>query len=299
MKRRQFIKITLPLALTGNLQAKPEGQPNLSFGVIADPQYADQPVRGSRHYRQSVTKLKESINALNKQSLDFVVTLGDVIDKDFASFDTMMPIYRKLKAPHRLVLGNHDFAVADDDKPKVMHAMGMKQAYYSEVHGTWRLIYLDGTDLSTFRYPKEDAKTVAAKKMLQGLKQKKVKQARPWNGAIGKTQMLWIKKELDAAKSAGQKVIVFNHYPACPEGDGHNLWNAEELVKLLSKYSNVAAYMNGHNHKGNYAEHKGCHYVNFKGMVETKDTSAYAVVRCYPDRIEIDGFDSEPDRKLS
>mgnify|MGYP001824694015 CR=1 FL=1 len=304
MKRRTFLKITLPLTLTGRLQAKSAdstqsgGSPQLSFGVIADPQYADQPTRGSRYYRQSVGKLKESIDQLNKQSLDFVVTLGDVIDKDIKSFDAMMPLYQKLDAPHRLVLGNHDFAVADDDKAKVMPAMGMKQPYYSEVRGMWRLIYLDGTDVSVFRHPKNDARTAAAVKWFQELKQQKVSQARPWNGGLGDAQMRWLKEELEASKSAGQQVIVFNHYPVCPAGDGHNLWNAEEVVKLLSAYPLVAAYMNGHNHKGNYAHHKGCHYVNLKGMVETEHTSAYAVVRCFADRIEIDGIGTEPDRKL-
>lgn len=298
MKRRKFIKITLPLVVTGGLQANSEEAPNLSFGVIADPQYADQPARGSRFYRKSIMKLKHAVEKLNQQPLDFVVTLGDVIDKEFVSFATIMPLYARLKAPHRLVLGNHDFAVADKEKSRVMKAMGMDRSYYSEVVNNWRFIYLDGTDVSMFRYSKSDDRTAAAQKMFHELKQKKVKQAVPWNGALGKVQMAWLKKELNAAKSAGQHVIVFNHYPACPEGDGHNLWNAKELVELLSAYPNVVAYMNGHNHKGNYAKYEGCHYVNFKGMVETENLSAFAVVHCFSNRIIIDGFEAEPDREL-
>ena len=57
--------------------------------------------------------------------------------------------------------------------------------------------------------------------------------------------------------------------------------------------------MNGHNHKGNYAVQKGTHYVNFKGMVETETESAYAIVSCYSDRVEIEGFGLEPHRVLS
>lgn len=57
---------------------------------------------------------------------------------------------------------------------------------------------------------------------------------------------------------------------------------------MAEVWINVAAYMSGHNHKGNYAHHKGCHYINFKGMVETETTSAYAVVRCFADRIAIE-----------
>lgn len=41
MKRRNFLKITLPLALAGKASAAPATEPDLTFGVIADPQYAD------------------------------------------------------------------------------------------------------------------------------------------------------------------------------------------------------------------------------------------------------------------
>ena len=56
--------------------------------------------------------------------------------------------------------------------------------------------------------------------------------------------------------------------------------------------------MNGHNHKGNYGKQKNCHYINFKGMVETEKETAYAVVRCFADRLEIDGYGLEPDQTL-
>lgn len=298
MKRRQFLKISLPLVVMGDIRAKNSDNPVLSFGVIADPQYADQAARGTRHYLQSVEKLRNAIGRLNQNPLDFVVTLGDVIDKDFASFDTMMPLYDALKAPARFVLGNHDFAVADDKKKDVIAAMKMQKAYYSELRQGWRLIYLDGADISTYRYPKDDPRTISAEKVLMGLKKEKLPQAASWNAGIGKQQMQWFKKELDTAKSGGERVIVFNHYPVCPVHEGHNLWNAKEVVDLIASYDHVMAYMNGHNHRGNYAEHKGCHYVNFKGMVETENTNAYAIVKCFTDRIEIDGVGSEPDRKL-
>jgi hypothetical protein len=67
---------------------------------------------------------------------------------------------------------------------------------------------------------------------------------------------------------------------------------------LIDRYDHVAAYMNGHNHAGNYATHRHCHYLNFKGMVETEDRTAYAVVRCFPDRLEVVGSGIEPDRNL-
>lgn len=296
MERRTFLKITLPVALTGYAGAAESDLPMLSFGVIADPQYADVKPAGSRHYRESLGKLKAAVTELNKLDLKFVVTLGDVIDRKIESFNDIVPLYKPLMAPKKFVLGNHDFEVADQDKGKVLGCLGMKKSYYAESVGDWHFIYLDGTDVSTYRYTKDSAETAAAKKQREKLVKEKRNNARPWNGALGADQMQWFSTELDKAKAANKRVIVFNHYPVFPLNDSHNLWNNREVVELIAEHPNVIAYMNGHNHRGNYAVNKNCHYVNFKGMVETKDKSAFAVVRCYPDRIEVDGFEAEPDR---
>ncbi len=123
------------------------------------------------------------------------------------------------------------------------------------------------------------------------------KQAVEWNGGIGQAQMSWLQEELKMAAAEKQRVILFNHFPAYPE-NVHNLWNAEELVALIGKHPVVAAYMNGHFHAGRYSTHQACHFLNFKGMVETEKETAYAVVRCFPDRLEIEGYGLEPDRNL-
>jgi 3',5'-cyclic AMP phosphodiesterase CpdA len=298
MKRRNFLKITLPLALAGKASAAPAAEPELTFGVIADPQYADAEPKWGRFYRNSLAKLADAVADLNTRPLGFVVTLGDLIDRDFASFAAVMPIYAKLKSPHFSVCGNHDFEVAEVDKGKVLGAMGLEKPYYSMVRKSWRLLFLDGTDTGVWRYPAGDARTAEAKTLLEKGKEAKLPNAQEYNAGIGKVQMEWIAAELEAAQAAGQRVIVFCHYPLIPAADPHNLWNAEELVALFGKHKHVVAYMNGHNHKGNYGKSSSCHYVNFKGMVETEMATAYAVVKCFADRLEIEGYELEPSRSL-
>ncbi len=298
MKRRNFLKITLPLAFAGNASAAPVAEPELSFGVIADPQYADADPKWARFYRNSLAKLGEAVADLNTHPLEFTATLGDLIDRDFASFASVMPIYAKLKSPHFPICGNHDFEVVDADKGKVLGAMGLEKPYYSETRKSWRFLFLDGTDIGVWRQPADDPKTAEAKGMMEKFAAAGLPQAQNYNAGIGKGQMEWIAAELEAAQTAGQRVILFCHYPVIPVGNPHNLWNAEELVALIGKHKHVAAYMNGHNHAGNYGTHGGCHYVNFKGMVETEKETAYGVVRCFSDRLEIEGFGLEPGRKL-
>ncbi|MFD2160591.1 metallophosphoesterase [Rubritalea tangerina] len=300
MERRHFVKLMLPAALIQPLAAQGgASKPLLRFGAIADPQYADKDMRRNRFYRKSPAKLEKAITALNKHPLDFVVTLGDMIDCEFESFGPMMERYARLRVPHYKVYGNHDFEVADADKGKVAAAMEMPElGYYAVEYGGWKLLFLDGTELSTYRYPSKDPRTVAAEAERVKLQKAGVVSALSWNGGMSKAQFEWLQKVLDQAEAAGQKVIVMNHFPILPEGDRHNLWNAEQLLERLDASSQVVAYMNGHNHKGGYVDHKGVHYVNFKGMVESAKETAYAVVSCYSDRIEIEGFGAEPDRKL-
>ena len=94
------------------------------------------------------------------------------------------------------------------------------------------------------------------------------------------------------------------------EGAGHALLSFSGLPQeqpqpmerpniddLLARYPCVAAYLNGHNHAGNYAERDGIHYLTLKGMVDTEKT-AYAVIEVYQDRLAVKGFGLEKDRVM-
>ena len=59
----------------------------------------------------------------------------------------------------------------------------------------------------------------------------------------------------------------------------------------------MAAYLNGHNHAGNYGQLNGIHYLTLKGMVDTEKTS-YAVIEVYTDRLVVKGFGRETEREL-
>lgn len=290
MKRRTFLSLPLVGAVAG---AAENEEQTVRLGVIADPQYADQPTRGSRHYRASLGKLEAAVKNLNQADLDAVITLGDFIDADFASFRPVMERYQALTATHLKVVGNHDFTMPDEDKSKVFKALAMKSPYASQSFGKWRVILLDGTEVSPFR-PENAEKARAWRKELAAEGRQN---ARPYNGGLSGTQLTWLEEELKKAGEEDQRVILACHYPVLPQ-DPHNLWNDREVVALIDRHPRVAAWFNGHNHSGNYTRRKHCHYLNFKGMVETAKRSAFAIVSLHPDRLVIEGFDTEPDRLL-
>jgi manganese-dependent ADP-ribose/CDP-alcohol diphosphatase len=262
------------------------------FGAVADCQYCNATSK-VRKYSQSPDKLTACVEHYNKLDLAFVVHLGDFIDRDFVSFDKVVPIYNRLKAPHYHVLGNHDFSVADDKKALVPAKLGLKQRYYDFAYHDWRFIVIDGNDVSLHAWPKDDPRTKAAANYHRALN------PRPptWNGAVGDEQLKWIESKLQAATKARERVMLFCHFPVHPK-NSHNLWNDNALTSLLSRYSCVAAYLNGHNHAGNYGQHEGIHYLTLKGMVDTEQSS-YSIIEVYPDRLSVKGFGRESNRSLS
>ena len=90
--------------------------------------------------------------------------------------------------------------------------------------------------------------------------------------------------------------MLFCHFPVHP-ANVHNLWNHSAITELLAKYPCVAAYLNGHNHAGNYGEKNGIHYLSLKGMVDTEKNS-YSVMEVYADRLILKGFGRQKNREM-
>ncbi|MEZ5302841.1 MAG: metallophosphoesterase [Verrucomicrobiales bacterium] len=266
----------------------------VTFGAIADCQYCDGPLKGVRYYRDSPAKLRAAVAEFNRHDLDFAVHLGDFIDREWESFDAVAPIYESLKAPHYHVLGNHDFSVPDDKKALVPGKLKMPSKFYDFAVKGWRFLVVDGNDVSLHAHPAGSE----AHKAAQAYKAAHAPKKPDWNGAIGEAQVAWLTKKLGEAAAAGERAVIFCHFPIYPE-DQHNLWNDRAILGVLTKHKGTAvAWINGHNHAGNYAAREGIHFLTLKGMVDTKENS-FAIIRLDEKSIEVKGFGREPSRTLA
>jgi len=274
------------------------GRPSFRFGVVADPQYAPVAPSGTRYYSNTLWKLSEAIKVFNGEDLEFVVTLGDIIDGNWGSYAHLLPLYNRLKHPNFFVLGNHDFYVASDYLNSVLQTLGLRRAYYDFIGRGHRFIVINGNEISLFANAEGTENHTAAKSRMSDMRAAGAGNAHDVNGGISDVQFSWIQQVMNKAKAAGERVIVMAHYPIYPV-NSLNLWDDVRLVDLLTSYDNFLLYINGHNHVGNFGA-IGCKYfVNFKGMVETPDTTAFSVVEVYDDRIDIRAFGVETPRILS
>jgi hypothetical protein len=270
----------------------------LRFGLVADPQYAPLAPIGTRYFANSLWKLSEAIAAFNAEELAFVATLGDFIDRGWESFGHILPLYARLRHPHYPIPGNHDFDVAPEHLAAVRARLGHPRGYYDFSAAGHRFIVIDGTEVSLYANPPGSALHALAQDRLAVLQEARAPNAQTWNGSVSDAQFAWIESSLQAARSAGERVIVLGHFPIYPT-DPHMLWDSERLLELFCAHDHVLAYFNGHNHVGNYGVRNGTHFVNLKGMVETATETCYAAVDVHPDRLVLTGFGTEPSRELA
>lgn len=269
---------------------------DFKIGIISDCQYCDCEIKWDRYYKKAPQRLKEAVKELNKDSLQYTIHLGDFIDKDIKSLDTILPTWNSLYSETYHVLGNHDFEVEEHEKEQVIKRLNLKKRYYSFVKNNWRFIVLDGNDLSFYGSISIDKKR-QTDSLFNSLKDLNLPYVKKWNGGLSNVQINWLKSELNEAQQKEQKVGFYCHFPIYPI-DQHNIWNRDQFLEVIKPYKNVKFFFNGHNHAGAYEHINNIHFLTFKGMVDTKNTSAFAKAEFTSDTIFIKGFGREFTRKL-
>lgn len=280
-------KSNIPEKSTGG----PQDYPIFTIGIIADVQYADQEPSINRFYRLSKSRLQEAYDTFKKENVDFVINLGDLIDKDIASFKPVLGIIASSKIKTYSLPGNHDFSVRDSLKRSIPSLLRNPLGYESFKSEGFRFIFLNGNELSTYASTNSGI-VKSARAYLDTLKAHKKINAMEWNGGIFASQLFFLERELDYATQKHEKVIISCHFPVYPE-NVHNLLNYEEVLALLKRYNNIIAWFSGHNHAGNYGKIGPVQFITFRGMVETENQTSFAIARVYDHRVVIKGYGRE------
>ncbi len=297
LTRRRFLGRAAAAVIAAPYIARAAATTGFEIGLVADPQYANiKPLR-TRFYREGRKRLEDAIEHFNGRDLAFCVNLGDLIDREWKSFDAMLTALRRSRHRWQHLLGNHDFEVPDESKRKVAGRLGLSAPHSSFDHAGFRFVVWDTNDVSIYAHALGTMERADAEKELERVKAEKRRQAQRWNGAVGPAQLAWFEMTCAAAQSEQKKVIVLAHHPVAPEGN-HNVWNTDEVLAAVDRHPNIVAWFNGHNHAGAFAERNGIPYVTMRGMVETATTTAFATAKILPDRMLLTGHGREPSREL-
>ncbi len=286
--RRKFVMTSLTV-LALPRQAATAEQRVLRFGMVTDAHYADYETSGNRHYRESLTKMRECVDSMNQQGAQFLVELGDFNDgaRKPAEEDALRYLseieaqFARFAGPRYHVLGNHNMDALS--KPQVLSrientGIAPEHSYYAFDRGGRRFLVLDACFRSDGQpYERGDFH---------------------WTDANITTQQLqWIEAQLN---DSPHPVIVFIHQLL--DGSG-NIFvnNAARVRRVLEDSGKVLAVFQGHHHSGSYRELEGIHYYTLRAMVEGSgpENSSYALVDVHPDRIVVQGYRRAVDKTIS
>lgn len=270
--------------------------PLFMIGIVTDVHHADKPDANGRHYRSSSGKLEEAVREFNKEGVDLVISLGDLIDNEISSFKTLESVIEKLEMPFISLLGNHDYLApySEDIQDSVLRHMRIDKAYHSISIKGYRLLFLDGTDMAEYSHPEGSTERDEATETISRLKKEGYKNCRNYNGGIGQRQMRWMHREFKKATRKKEKAVCFCHMPVYPIMSKYTLWNGNELAELMAAYPCVKAYIAGHHHSGGNGKHLNIEHLTLKGMIEG-ETNSFAILSFFDDRIEVKGYGREND----
>ena len=255
-----------------------EKQPKrLRVALLADPQFADiSPDYGKGlYYPSALKKLPALFSQLNAMDLDLVVTLGDIVDREWQDYQQILPLYAQLKHPHLFITGNHDAAVISRQLEQHSPVLPLPKHYFCLQTDNYRLLALDGNDISFYATSAQPEERRQAEQFYAALTIAGEPQAQTWNGGIGQQQYLWIEQQLTEAHRQQQQVIVLGHFPLAPAGI-HRLWNGEQIADLLSRHRVVASF-HGHDHRGSLDTRHRTQFVTLRGLLDGASTVPFMV----------------------
>ena len=151
-------------ATASELPVREVESPVLRFGLLTDSHYAQKDTwpksgSGQRHYRDSVSKMREAVTAFNRGKADFAIELGDMKDmgvpeaskeirlETLGFLDEIENAFAQFEGPRYHVLGNHDMdSISKEDflSHTANHGAAKGKSNYSFEMKGFKFIVLDG-----------------------------------------------------------------------------------------------------------------------------------------------------------
>lgn len=264
---------------TDRLWAATAESPALRIGLLTDCHYADRDARGSRIYRESLSKIEEAVGVFNDQGAKLAVELGDFIDAapevatELGYLKAIEAKYAQFRGERHYVLGNH--CVDTLTKQEFLGNTAMPAAHYSFDAGGFHFVILDSCYRSDgVAYGRNNSH---------------------WTDAnIPAAELEWLADDLD---KNDKPTIVLAHQRLDVAGQ-HAVRNAAEVRKRLEAGGNVLAVFQGHSHTNHLQQIGGIHYCTLAAVVEGsgRQNNAYALLDLHADgTIRIDGFRKQQD----
>lgn len=256
--------------------------PVIRLGLMTDLHHADKPPAGTRHYRDTLAKVRESVAAFNSVRAELAVELGDFIDaaedidSELGFLATVEAEYEKFGGDRHYVIGNH--CVWRLTKEQFLSNSGARQEHYSFDAGGFHFVVLD----ACYR---EDGVPYGNRNF-------------EWTDTdIPPAERGWLRDDLAATD---RPTIVFCHQRLDVSGP-HGVKSGPLVRDILERSEKVLAVFQGHSHQNEYRELNGIHYCVLAATVEGAGlrNNAYAILELHANGLmKLDGYRTQASHRL-
>ncbi|MFI4860013.1 MAG: metallophosphoesterase family protein [Phycisphaerales bacterium JB063] len=272
----------LPLAFAQANDDAPS--PLVRLGFLTDVHYADRDTAGTRHYRDSLGKMRTAVAGLNTLGIDAAVVMGDLIDSandlegEINHLRTIDAEYARIDAPRHYVLGNH--CVHTLTKEEFIEHSAMESPHSTFDLAGVRFIILDSCFTSEGEpYQRGNFS---------------------WTDAnLPEAQLEWFAERLDEAPGP---VVVLTHQRIDGLEGPHNVRNGAAAREIMEASGKVLLVMSGHSHRNLHEQVNGIDYVVIRAMVDGpgEDNNSFGRLLIYEDHsLKIEGHIQQADVDLA
>lgn len=260
----------------------------MKFGVFADLHYADKENDTERFFQNAPEKLKRCIQFFQKEKVDFMICLGDLLDigkGKAGQKQRLMELYKIIgdsEIPFYLCLGNHDIDALPCQEILAAFLPGQERGYYSFDRGRFHFTVLDTNyDIQGKHYREETMQ---------------------WDQLyINEEQLCWLKKDL--AETEKQTLILthgnLDHRRKNGKTDPHVVKNQEAVQRILSRErEKVLTVLQGHCHTGAFFIQDGIPYITLKALVDGKENVPLLIVQAEQEGLAITFYDLAERREV-
>ena len=268
------------------LEDKTSATSLVSLGLLSDVHYADKPPGGSRHYRESLGKVKEAAALFKEKKPAAIVCLGDIVDAaptvevEAGYLKTITAAMDESGIPRHHVLGNH--CVSTLTKPEFFEhgRTTAKTGHYSFDLGGVHFVILDACYNSKMEpYGRNNF---------------------VWTDTnIPPAQQAWLAEDLD---KTDKKTVIFTHQrlDLKPEVN-YAVKQCVAIRAILEKSNKILAVFQGHSHKNELHEISGIPYCTLAAVVEGSgvENNSYSLLDVMGDgTLVLKGYRKQKNRNL-
>ncbi|MEW6360270.1 MAG: metallophosphoesterase [Planctomycetota bacterium] len=243
----------------GEAQDRTGEVPRFRFAHVTDMHLSTQGKNGAAMKADSIRIFEDVVEQLNATAgLDFILFGGDNFDnseKGTADLDEFLRLTAKLKAPYYIQFGNREASSLPPGDPV------SKQEFVKAFQGRG----FDGDCCWWSASPAKGVAVIGLDTSIEGRN----------NGAVSEEQLAWLKRELDERRN--DFVMVLTHHLFLPTWrpkeipkweESYVIGNAEAVMPILEKASNVKLVLSGHHHVAKVQVRNGLPYIASPATVQ-------------------------------